>query len=101
MIGEIFVGHDAAIERDDKDLALKTRDVFQDAAQVGGFDVSPLLISVSFNRASRRARQWGFVGGSSRGRTVANCIGGFLYPFARLAAKKRAAWQGNRTFSGS
>ena len=39
QVGEVVVGDDAAIERDDEDLALETRDVLEDAPQVGWFDV--------------------------------------------------------------
>ena len=38
-VGEVLVGDDDAVQRDDKGLALKPGDVFQDAAQVGRFDV--------------------------------------------------------------
>ena len=41
-VGEVFVGDDDAVERDDKGLALKPGDVFQDAAQVGRFDVGAI-----------------------------------------------------------
>ena len=39
-VREILVGDDDAVGGDDKGLPLKPGDVFQDAAQVGRFDVS-------------------------------------------------------------
>jgi hypothetical protein len=41
-IREIFVGDDAAVERDHKDLILETRNVFQNAAEVGWFYVGAI-----------------------------------------------------------
>ena len=37
-IVKILVGDDGPVDRDDENLALKTRDVFEDAAQIVGLD---------------------------------------------------------------
>jgi len=42
QVAKIFVGDDGAVDGDNKDLALKTGDVFQDAAQIVGLDRSSL-----------------------------------------------------------
>src|SRR5262249_17232115 len=51
-VGEVFVGDDRSVEAEDKNLFAKTRDVLEDAAQVGWFHVSPILVAhgLSSNR---------------------------------------------------
>ena len=64
QVAEILVGDDGAVEGDDKDLPLEPRHVFEDAAEIRGFDrgdggavAHRDGVGVFFE--SRAPRQWG------------------------------------------